>query len=204
MIMPTEDNANYQTALDAQKEIYERIERYYTVDKYGWIVNSKIGANDLASDLFSHPQNYVPILTKYPDLKICVAHMGGDDEIEYMKAEDRKKIDATDLRQKIWKTDGYNWAELLRDLMKKHLSIYTDISFSLSDLDNQTVAENINKWLETEDDIGKKLGGRILFGTDFYMTEQQKSEEELYKLAFNTLGEWFDKISRENSKRFLY
>ena len=202
MIMPGKDSPKYPDALHAQQEIYERINRYY--GEKVWIKNSNTGNNDLACDLFSHPQNYVPLMCKYPKLKICLAHMGGDDEIEYMKAEDRKKSSGDEDREKIWEVDGYNWAELIRDLMKKHDSLYTDISFSLSDLDNSKVAANINEWLEAKDDKGEKLGKRILFGTDFYMTEQQKGEAELYTLAKKHLGEWFDKISRENSSRYLY
>ena len=103
MIMP--DQASPE-AIQAQQEIYARIDRYY---HEGWVKNSKRGGNDLACDLFGHPQNYVPVMLKYPKLKICLAHMGGSDEM--VKS-------GTDLQRKVWRIDGENWAELTLKLMK--------------------------------------------------------------------------------------
>ena len=201
MIMPKEGEKTFSKAKVAQNEIYERIKRY---TEKGWIKNSKIGKNDLACDLFSHPQNYVPIMLKFPKLKICLAHMGGEYEIEFMNSADRKNGKPRDHRKEIWDLDGYNWAELIRDLMKEYSSLYTDISFSVSDLDNPKIANNFNEWLDAIGENGKELGNRILFGTDYYMTEMVNRESELYKLANEKLEKWFDRITRDNSKEFLY
>ena len=201
MIMPKEGGEVFDKAQIAQNEIYERMKKY---SDEGWIKNSEIGKNDLACDLFSHPQNYVPIMLKFPKLKICLAHMGGEYEIEFMNAADRKNGNPRKERVKIWDMDGYNWAELIRDLMKEHPCLYTDISFSVSDLDSPKIAANFNEWLDAIDKNGYELGNRILFGTDYYMTEMANRESELYKLASEKLEKWFDRITRDNSKAFLY
>ena len=33
--------------------------------------------NKRICNLFSHPENYLPILDKYPKLRFCFAHLGG-------------------------------------------------------------------------------------------------------------------------------
>ena len=174
------------------KSIDDRIDRYYGA---GWIKNSSIGDNDLACDLFSHPENYVPVLRKYPKLKICLAHMGGSDEISYMSS------DPSPEQKKILDKDGNNWASLLKELMKEHLSLYTDISYSLAELHDKVVLKEIKDWINTLDQDGQPLVERILFGTDFYMTEQENKESELYRIAKQQLGSYFNIIS-ENSRYF--
>lgn len=204
MLMPEAEGDLYNKAKEAKQEIYDRIARYY--DKKTWILNSKIGANEFACDLFSHPQNYVPIMCKYPNLKICLAHMGGNEEVEFMhlaphnlnSAEPKDK----ELKE-IWETDEHNWAFLIQNLMKEHMSLCTDISSTITHLDEHQVIANIINWLNETDNKGNKLGDRVLFGTDFFMTEPFKAEVNLYELARNTLGDWFNKMSITNINNYL-
>lgn len=188
MIMP---NKNDQRAIKAQKEIFKGIKKYY--DK-GWIKNSNIGNNDKACDLFSHPQNYVPVMVKYPNLRICLAHMGGTDEV----------INEGDKTQKeIHEMDHYNFADLIFKLMKEHPNMFTDMSYTLSGLEDKRVRIRLSHWLSLTDKNGKGLEDRVLFGTDFFMTEQEAREYELYELARSYLGNKFDKLARENAVRYL-
>jgi hypothetical protein len=53
-------------AIAAKNSIIKRINDYYL---NGWIKNSKLGNNDLACDLFGHPENYIPVLESFPNLK---------------------------------------------------------------------------------------------------------------------------------------
>ncbi len=191
-----------------KKEIHDRIDRYYAM---GWVKNSDIGDNDKACDLFGHPQNYVPVMLKYPKLKICLAHMGGDDQmlLQQMKEEEirrmkRKKRESIIEELEIIKTDHYNWASLVKDLMKRHPNMYTDISYTLGALGNEKVKKEIAEWLDTKDQKEKPLGDRVLFGTDFYMTEREARESVLYGLAQDHLSDWYDRMSRDNCERYLY
>ncbi|WP_300664178.1 amidohydrolase family protein, partial [Fluviicola sp.] len=183
MLLP--DNPS-EAVLTAQETIYTRI-RIYREQK--WLEDSKIGNNDKACDLFSHPENYVPILEKFPELKICLAHMGGSNEIV-----DNSKDDP-DLQQ-IRRFDSQLWCDRIRDMMVRYPNLYTDISYTLGDLDKPEVLAAILKFMRTEDDRGEILAKRVLFGTDFFMTEQEKRESDLYKLAIQELSEFNQLITR--------
>ncbi len=177
----------------AMAEIRKRIRVFYDQK---WIADNKIGDNDKACDLFSHPQNYIPILEKYPELKICLAHMGGSNEIIDNSDKD------PDLKQ-IRRFDSQLWCDRIRDMMVRYPNIYTDISYTLSDLDNKNVKAAIIKFMKTKDDRGQLLAKRVLFGTDFFMTEQEKRESELFKLSQTELSEFHDMITRDNPQEFL-
>ena len=192
MILPE----NNSSAEHARKEIIERIQRYR---KKGWIKNNEKAENDLACDLFCHPQNYIPILEKYPNLKICLAHLGGANEIKNANHEKTLGIELSEIR----KTDGYNWFDSIKNYLVEYPNLYSDISYTLSEFKDQLVLEKIIALMETKDKQHTELGNRILFGTDFFMTEQENKESELYLIAQATLGKWFEKISRENNQRFL-
>lgn len=202
MIMPFKAFKSRIEAEKVQAEIYTRIENYY---KEGWIKNSKFGKNEHACDLFSHPQNYIPIMCKYPKLKICLAHMGGGDEVKSMHLSKQEwgKADVEDELKIIWKIDGHNWARLIKCIMKKYDNFYTDISSTITHLDEEPYATNIKNWLDETDKNNIALGHRVLFGTDFFMTEFQHDEVELYGFMLSKLGKWFDTMSRDNFDRYL-
>ncbi len=204
MIMPDTGSPSYSKALKAQNEIYARIDRYY--NEKGWIENSKIGKNEFACDLFSHPENYAPIMCKYPNLKICLAHMGGSNEVEYMDVSANKLQSAKVEKnlKKIWKTDGHNWASLIKEMMIEYDNFYTDISSTITHLDNNQVLKKITEWLNCPASGGKNtLGDRILFGTDYFMTEISKGETELYGLMLSKLGVWFNRMAKTNIVNYL-
>ncbi len=194
-LMPPMTPPTTAAAIAAQVNINARIAQYYAK---GWIVNSKTGDNDYACDLFSHPENYIPILERYPNLKLCLAHMGGSNEI----------TNSTDVKEertlrKIRTVDGTLWFDRIKDMMVKYPSMYTDISYTVSDLDRQEVLDKIIAFLETPDSNGVKLYKRVLFGTDFFMTEQEKCETDLYKLASLKLRDYFEVITRDNPQEFM-
>lgn len=207
MIKPEGDEPEIQAAFKkAQGEIEARIERYY---RDGKIRNSKIGDNDEACDLFGHPQNYVPVMLKYPRLKICLAHMGGDDQIALM----HKPQGAGKAKREALKTiarDGYNWAELTRQLMQEYPQLYTDLSYTLAAIkapeakEQNGVREEIEKWAALPDRWGAPLAERILFGTDYYMTEREARERELYEGVQKQLAPYFTAFSSNNPERFLF
>lgn len=120
---------------------------------------------------FLDPVNYYDILQRFPNLKLCFAHFGGDEEIiKYLK-------DPT-VNQGTLAT-GYNndasWYYIIKDLMAEFKSTYTDISYTLYDTDtDHGIVAAIKADLQTD------IGSRILFGTDFFMTLQEKDEKSLY------------------------
>jgi predicted TIM-barrel fold metal-dependent hydrolase len=161
-------------------ELEGRIKKYY---ERGWIKNSKIGDNDYACDLFGHPQNYIPILIRFPKLKICLAHMGGSTEI------DTQDSDAS-VKEIRLVADPQLWFDRLIDMMVQYEQLYTDISYTLSAFceEKSTVLKRTLALMRTKDKNGKELAYRVLFGTDFFMTEQEMREAELIALAKSKLS----------------
>lgn len=138
---------------------------------------------------FSDPENYKEVLDVFPGLKICIAHYGGSSEI--LKYKEKKTKD--------------NWYQIIRKLLAGHINskgvlcpnIYTDISYTLFE-------QKVFKELKT-DINDPAISNKILFGTDFYMTQQEKHEELLVKDFFNFLNdvEAENKIAGKNIEEFL-
>jgi len=132
----------------------------------------------------------------FPNLKLCLAHMGGSNEVTRATSDDLEEIR---------KLDPTSWFKHIEAMMKKYPNLYTDVSYTLSDFDSSDsqVLKNVLAFMDTLDDSGKRLGERVLFGTDFFMTEQEKREPELYDCTKKNLADWWDIIGRVNTQKFL-
>lgn len=186
-LMPATPNAN---AIAAKNSIIKRINDYYS---NGWIKNNKLGNNDLACDLFSHPENYIPVLEAFPNLKICLAHLGGSNEVKQTQPPKDSEL------YQIRKIDCVRWFDRICAMMSQYQNLYTDISYTLSDLDQNCVLDQIAHNLLSKDDIAP----RVLFGTDFFMVEQEKHEAVLYDLTKDKLSPYFINLTQTNPQSYL-
>ncbi|MBK8531078.1 MAG: amidohydrolase family protein [Flavobacteriales bacterium] len=165
--------------------IHARIKRFRDA-LFTW-KNSKYGCN-----IFLHPQNYEPVLRKYPKLKLCFAHFGGDDEMLGEKQELCKRNICT---------DNFH-TEIVRIMsatdaagVLSYPNVYTDISYTL-------FRDKVYPKLNTL--VAGPLGDRILFGTDFYMTLQEDPEADLIHRCITGIGmPAFVKIGADNTTRYL-
>ncbi len=184
----------------AQISIYQRIARYK--GQKDWIKNNKRGKNDFACDLFGHPENYIPLLKTFPNLKICLAHLGGTNEIRML--EDLRQEKGNDDLLLAREIDKIQWFDKIWQLMKAYPNLYSDISYTVSSFEeNDKVLNRVKQFLADTDTYGNPLSERVLFGTDFFMTEQEKREVELYDITRNTLTEYYHALTRLNTERFL-
>jgi predicted TIM-barrel fold metal-dependent hydrolase len=200
----TEDPLLNGTDQATRLALEKRITNYYN---RGWVKNSKIGDNDYACDLFGHPQNYIPLLLRFPKLKICLAHMGGSTEIDNSDADESLNA----IRQP--DCDPQLWFDRIIEMMIQYENLYTDISYTLSSFaeNNQIVFTKTLVLMQTKDRFGKELAYRVLFGTDFFMTEQEMREAELIALAKSKFGSlrsaagdnYWQLITKTNPTRFL-
>ena len=143
--------------------------------------------NSLWCNIFGHPENYRPVLEKYPRLKICLAHLGGSNEI----------LRSHGLRNnKFPPYFRHNWYIETLKLMRDYENVYSDISYTLSDrnalkcirddfnadnitlyytgADNNPVAEEINMCYKNVPLINK-----LMYGTDFFLTRKENLGEEV-------------------------
>jgi|GEM_PF-797305 len=138
--------------------------------------------NHIWCNIFGHPENYKVVLKKYPKLKICLAHFGGANEV----LRSRK----TDLCATYPPYFDQNWYTEVFQMMKEYENVYSDISYTLS---NKKALKIIKEDLEAYDaslneDTEISLWNKLMYGTDFYLTQQEKKgdEPDLQTLFFST------------------
>ncbi len=116
--------------------------------------------NDDFCDNFTNPINYYDVLGRFPKLKLNLAHFGGSAEVESF------------LKKEPVRAGENNWYETVRDLIQtpEFPNVYTDISYTLYD-------DSLRHQLW--EDVKSSFGDQILFGTDYFMTLQEKEEQRL-------------------------
>jgi len=169
--------------------IYNRIQLYkHATDKL-FKQNARI------CNLFLHPENYLPVLYKYPKLKLCLAHLGGEYEVLGSLNNNKQekalfeKIYALEAATKTW----YQW---IKEILKTYDNAYSDISYTLSSGQAmQTVYNDL-----TSGDLPKE---KVLFGTDYFLVEQEGQEMDIVANAKKILqGEFQTLLS--NGKNYLF
>lgn len=141
--------------------------------------------NKFITDVYTDPDNYQYLLHKFPELKINLAHFGGFDEWEkYLKNtidEDGEK----------------SWFVKIMELIYTNESVYADVSYTLY---NKELVPLLKTALQDP-----YLKSKILYGSDFYMVEQEESEREFSINLRAELGETdYKVIAEENPNNFLF
>jgi predicted TIM-barrel fold metal-dependent hydrolase len=121
--------------------------------------------NSVFCDYFGEPDFYRLVLerlkAKGKKLKICFAHFGGSDEILIAHNQLAEKDKPT-------VPPGYkNWHEQIKQLLSDYPSVYTDISYTLTEK---------KVWPHLNAEMAMRHGDQILFGTDYFMVEREGPE----------------------------
>jgi predicted TIM-barrel fold metal-dependent hydrolase len=176
----------------AMKAINNRIAQLVQDQNRSVKRNNKVWCN-----VFGHPENYRPVLEKYPRLKLCLAHLGGADEvIRSVPANlDKHKPDYPPYL-------GPNWYREVIALMTDYGNVYSDISYTLSD------KKALQIILDTfRSATHKDLINRLMYGTDFYLTRQEEigNEPDLINIFLNNFnnGNEVKQLAYINPDQFL-
>lgn len=114
-------------------------------------------------DIMIDPILFEDVLTRFPKLKICMGHYGGDEEIlnQYRSVSD-------------------NWTKTIKYYMKNYENVYADVSYTLA-------YEDVNKEIinDLKDPV---LQSKILFGTDYFLVTAQNKENKLVANFFDQLN----------------
>ena len=90
-----------------------------------------------------------------------------------------------------------DWFSIISSMMLQYDNVYSDISYIL----------HSSKMMPLLNDVlinNEKLAKKILYGTDFFVVRNHKSEKQLYSDLLATIGEDnMDKIARENPSKWL-
>ncbi len=153
-----------------------------------------------------------PLERNLAGLKVNLAHYGGSENWDEFLAKDRyseanvivnKPNIGLDLTNRLEnKTILYNmwhyidWFSLITSMIWNFENVYTDISYTTHNL------KYLNLLSEIMDN--PYASNKILFGTDFYVVSNHKSEKQYWIDMQNTLGavKW-NKLARSNPKTFL-
>ncbi len=140
---------------------------------------------------FTDPDNYRTVLKAHPELRLCLAHFGGSqDWIEYLNGA--WALSGDDVKK--------NWVWKIVNLLRsgEFPNLYTDISYTIFRF-QQNIA--FLKVLMVDPRIKEK----VLFGSDFYMTEAEVFKERQLSLQLRAaLGEEdFRLIAQDNPKKYL-
>ncbi|MBS1746386.1 MAG: amidohydrolase family protein [Bacteroidetes bacterium] len=160
--------------------------------------------NKVWCNIFGHPENYKPVLDKYPKLKICLAHLGGSNEVLRGAANATKDDLKLGDEYPVYLKD--NWCEQVIELMKKYENVYSDISYTLSDKRALALIVDMFRQGNMVDDFGKPLINKLMYGTDFYLTQQEPKGDEptlenIFLTSFNQ--DEIQKIAFDNTTAYL-
>lgn len=139
-----------------------------------WLVGkNETSNNKLSCSYFLEPASYEPVLAyfqkKGTPLKLCLAHFGGVEQL----LEATKQASTASLAQRPRGVKPVNWFNQITELMAKYPHLYTDVSYTLFDRQAH----------EALCEVAKKpiYQSRVLFGTDYYMTEQEQAEGDTFR-----------------------
>jgi len=94
----------------------------------------------------------------------------------------------------IWK--HVDWYTIICSLMLQYENVYADLSYIIH---NSEIQPLLKVTLQNEE-----LKGKVLFGSDFYVVRNHKSEKSIYAQSIDNLTEdEFDQIARINPRVFL-
>ncbi len=141
-------------------------------------------SNKSFTDHYSAPENFAYVLKKFPELKLCFGHFGG--AVEWKKYMD-------DPDPAVFEN---SWYYLIRELIQQYPNVYADISYALADF---SLLGLLKITLESPE-----VRNRVLFGSDFYMSELESTEFRWSIDLRAALGEEkYRLIAETNPRQFL-
>lgn len=149
-------------------------------------------ASDAQVAEWGSPDAWVPVLREYPALRVCLAHFGGGEEWERYFGNGWQRDDAA---------QTHSWLSRILDLLRGEFAgknLYTDVSYTIFHFEHYAPALKV---FLTDPLIAQ----RVLFGSDFYMSQQEDFEERLLSMRLRALlGEdLFWQVAESNPERWL-
>lgn len=152
---------------------------------------------DEAADSYTDPRAFIPVLEAFPDLRVCLAHFGGEADWRSYVVDG---IDPDDPE-----AERNNWQVSIRRMIESgdYPNLWTDISYTIFHFEDYVPF--LRLFLTREGERGERLRSRVLFGSDFYMTRQEElSERAVCFRLRNALGEeLFWKLAETNPEIWL-
>ncbi len=177
---------------------------YEKKNTWKWLLGTNENNNNLnTASYFLEPQSFKTLLEyfskKATPLKLCLAHFGGDEHILMDHNNSKPKSPLFGMLNTNWCTQIKNLMTLFPE------NLYTDISYAVH---NKAIQDPI-----IEDLNHPVFGKRILFGTDYFLTEREMPEQNDYNnfrqctesktlSNYNNISAW-EQIAHINTESFL-
>ncbi|WP_068312968.1 amidohydrolase family protein [Polycladidibacter hongkongensis] len=161
-----------------------------------------VKSKDLAPSTAAHyadPDHYRTILSTYPNMRLCLAHFGGSQDWQKFFYDVGSRQEAA-LDAPHNARAHMNWLTKIMQMIKsgEYPNLYTDISYTVFNIEDYMPALKV--FLRDN-----RLRSRTLFGSDFYMSEQEVFEECFLSIKLRAeLGEkTYSTIARTNPVHYL-
>ncbi len=145
------------------------------------------------------PEHYKNVFNRFPDLRLCLGHFGGDSawEAYLTKPLLKDRLDTGDPES----SGTENWLHTIIEMIESgsYPNLFVDISYVIFHYQDNS---NILKVLLESPRIRRS----VLFGTDYYMAEIEKfSEKKLSMYLRAQIGEdRYRQIAEINPQRYLF
>ena len=141
--------------------------------------------------LFTDPDAYIPLLERYPRLRVCLAHFGGaGDWKQFIRAPAQAGASR----------ETMSWLSKILPMIRAgtYPNLWTDIAYTLFADDDYVY---LLKALLSDPPVA----GRVLFGSDFYVVESAPLEERSRSLRIRAIlgEELFTQIAQTNPGAYL-
>ena len=135
---------------------------------------------------YSDPTDWRPVLEKYPKLRICFGHFGGDENLT------EKKIPKD------------SWTQTILDMMVEFKGqVYTDVAYHIDTMNGGIEEKNYVMYLK-KFIADKRYAPYILWGTDFAMVRKRLREKSYwYYFEHRFSAKEFNQMSNKNAHAFL-
>ncbi|HEX2959058.1 MAG TPA: amidohydrolase family protein [Chitinispirillaceae bacterium] len=153
---------------EAEKVSSKRLLTYDPLDPEGYFF-----------DEYVHPKNWRPVLEKYPNLKLCLAHFGGGEWDKFQRGQNGKGM-------------GSDWVKEIISLTKEFTNVYTDLScFDLEESSVRCNVVELFRQMKHNPDY-KHLQNKIIFGVDWYLSLITKAPKygEYVESFFDMMSEY--------------
>ncbi len=176
-----------------------------------------IAAHPSLWGLFGYDEKSGTVSSGLRDLKICFGHFGGEDEWWRFLEADRavyarqlfthpdRGVDFTRDGQggfspakleQLWRST--DWYTLINSMMLQYPGVYADISYILHDA--PAVLPLLKETLRHP-----KRAERVLYGTDFYVVRNHRSDKDMHAgIRAGLTDAEYDLIARHNPERWLF
>ena len=131
---------------------------------------------------FNGPERWLPVLHECPNLKLNLAHFGGEHE------------------WKCFLKEGSEWINTIEEMLLNPLypNVYTDFSFTFSFKKYNQVLKG---WLESKPHIKDY----VLNGSDYFLTATERPLKRILRKYFRQLGTaHIHQLGHTNAQKFLF